>query len=272
MTAAAIVTGAGRGVGRVIASELGRAGLAVAAVARTASEIEETARLVEQAGGRATAHVADVTHPADVQQLVSRVEEELGPVELLVNNAGTAAAIGPTWEVDAELWWRDVETTLRGTFLCTRAVLPEMLRRGGGRIVNVSSYAGTRPSPYMSAYAAAKAALANFTESVAAEVADRGVKVFTITPGLFESSLLEGLRSAENRRWLPAVGSGRVVKPEEVARLVRFIASGEGDALSGRFLHALDDVDAIAAHARDVTQNDLLTLRLRRFEPPRPQG
>jgi NAD(P)-dependent dehydrogenase (short-subunit alcohol dehydrogenase family) len=272
VTAAAIVTGAGRGVGRVVASELGRAGLAVAAVSRTAAQIGETARLIERAGGRAVAHVADVTQPEEVKQLVSRVAEELGPVELLVNNAGTAAAIGPTWEVDADLWWRDVETSVRGTFLCTRAVLPGMLRRGGGRIVNVSSYAGTRPSPYMSAYAAAKAALANFTESVAAEVADRGVKVFTMTPGLFESTLLEGLMSDENRRWLPAVGSGRVVEPEEVARLVRFIASGAGDALSGRFLHALDDVEAIVTHAHDVTQNDLLTLRLRRFEPPHRQA
>src|SRR6185503_17933218 len=119
--------------------------------------------------------------------------------------------------------WRDVETSLRSAFLCARAALPGMIARREGRILNVASYVGARPSPYMSAYAAAKAALINFTESLAAEVTAEGVKVFAITPGLFRTALLEGLMSSENRRWLGEVGSGRFVEPDEVARLVRFL-------------------------------------------------
>jgi 3-oxoacyl-[acyl-carrier protein] reductase len=141
-----------------------------------------------------------------------------------------------------------------------------MIARGAGRIVNVSSYAGTRPGPYMSAYAAAKAALVNFSESLAAETAGTGVKVFAVTPGLFRSALTEGLLSESSRRWLPNVGSGRWVEPAQVAALVDFVASGRGDALAGRFLHALDDLEKLAANAGDIVERDLLTLRLRRWE------
>ncbi len=267
MSRVAIVTGGGRGVGRLIATDLARQGFAVAVAARTGRELDETAAMIEADGGRPLAHVADVTRTDEVNALVRHVEERLGAVELLVNNAGTAAAIGPTWEVEPDLWWRDVETSLRAAFLCTRATLPGMIARRRGRILNVSSYVGARPSPYISGYAAAKAALVSFTESLAAEVAEHDIRVFAITPGLFRSALLDGLMSTESRRWLPEVGTGRFVEPAEVARLVRFLASGAGDALAGRFLHALDDVGALEAEADRIVRDDLLTVRLRRFEP-----
>jgi 3-oxoacyl-[acyl-carrier protein] reductase len=265
MPGVALVTGGGRGVGSLVAETLARQGRPVAVTSRTQQELDETVAAVRATGGRAAAYPADARSTAAASAVVKAVENDLGPVEILVSSAGSAAAVGPAWEVDADTWWLDVETNLRSAFNYARAVLPGMIARGAGRIVNVSSYAGTRPGPYMSAYAAAKAALVNFSESLAAETAGTGVKVFAVTPGLFRSALTEGLLSESSRRWLPNVGSGRWVEPAQVAALVDFVASGRGDALAGRFLHALDDLEKLAANAGAIVERDLLTLRLRRW-------
>jgi NAD(P)-dependent dehydrogenase (short-subunit alcohol dehydrogenase family) len=257
----ALVTGGGRGVGRVIARALAGEGFSVAVVARTVEEIEETAAELEQA----VAFSADVTDPAAVERVVRETTAQLGPVDVLVNNAGSARAIGPAWEVDPSEWWGDVESTLRSAFLCVRAVVPGMIERRRGRILNVSSYVAARPTPYISGYAAAKAALTSFSEGLAAALADHGISVFTITPGLFRTALTEHLiESDAGRRWLPDVGTGRWVEPERVERLVTFLASGRGDALSGRFLHALDDLDDLCSRASEIDEQDLFAVRLRR--------
>jgi NAD(P)-dependent dehydrogenase (short-subunit alcohol dehydrogenase family) len=257
----AIVTGGGRGVGKVIAGALVKEGHAVALVARTAGELEETAAEL----GNAIAVRADVTDPAQVESAVARTESELGPIDLLVNNAGTARAIGPMWEVDPAEWWTDVESSLRSAFLCTRAVVPGMIERRAGRILNVSSYVAARPSPYLSGYAAGKAAIVSFSEGLAASLRDLGVFVFTITPGRFRSALFDHLVDSDaGRRWLPELGSGEYVDPEHVERLVAFLASGRGDGLSGRFLHALDDVEGLAGRAAEIAEQDLYAVRLRR--------
>jgi 3-oxoacyl-[acyl-carrier protein] reductase len=260
----ALVTGAGRGVGRVIAVALAEAGYDVAVASRTPTELAETAALIEAAGRRALAHVADVTDRAAVESLAAAVTSKLGEIDVLVNNAGTAAAIGPAWELDVELWWRDVESSLRSAFLCTRAVTPSMIRRRTGRIVNVSSYVAVRPSPYLSAYAAAKAAVGSFSEGLAAALAEHGIFVFTITPGLFRSELTAHLiESDAGRRWLPEVGNGRFVEPEQLKRLVAFVVSDTAAPFSGRFLHALDDLDDLVARSAEILDQDLFTLRLR---------
>ena len=261
----ALVTGGGRGVGRVIARALARAGYAVAVASRTQSELDETVALIEAAGGTAAARAADVTDRDAVDRVVGDVRSELGEIELLVNNAGTAQAIGPAWEVEPDSWWRDIESNLLSAFLCTRAVVPAMVERGGGRVLNVSSYVAVRPSPYLSSYAAAKAAVVSFSEGLAAALAEHGVPVFTITPGLFRSDLVEHLMtSEEGRKWLPEVGHGRWVEPERVEQLVLFLASGRGDALSGRFLHALDDFEELAERADEIRRNNLFAVRLLR--------
>jgi NAD(P)-dependent dehydrogenase (short-subunit alcohol dehydrogenase family) len=262
----ALVTGGGRGAGRVMAEALAAAGFAVCVVARTATEVEETAHALVSGGGRAIAVTADATDPGAVERAVSEAEERLGPIDVLVNNAGRAHAIGPVWEVDPADWWRDVEVNVRSAFLCARAVLPGMLERGTGRILNVSSYVALRPTPYISAYAAAKAAVLSLTEALAASVGDTGVRVFALTPGLFESELMRHLMESEaGQRWLPGIGRGRRwVEPERVARLVVFLATGKGDALHGRFLHALDDLDELVARSEEIAREDLFTPRLRR--------
>jgi NAD(P)-dependent dehydrogenase (short-subunit alcohol dehydrogenase family) len=262
----ALVTGGGRGAGRVMAEALAAEGFAVCVLARTAAEVEETANAVVSSGGRALALTADATDGGAVERAVSEAQELLGSIDVLVNNAGRAHAIGPVWEVDPADWWLDVEVNLRSAFLCARAVLPGMLERGTGRILNVSSYVALRPTPYISGYAAAKAAVLSFTEALAASVEDTGVRVFALTPGLFRSELMRHLMESEaGRRWLPGIGQGgRWVEPERVARLVVFLAIGAGDAFHGRFLHALDDLDELVARTEEIASEDLFTPRLRR--------
>jgi NAD(P)-dependent dehydrogenase (short-subunit alcohol dehydrogenase family) len=262
----ALVTGGGRGAGRVMAEALAAEGFAVCVVARTAREVEEVAEAVASSGGRALALTADATDPRAVERTISEAEGRLGPIDVLINNAGRAHAIGPVWEVDPADWWRDVEVNLRSAFLCARAVLPGMLERGTGRIINVSSYVALRPTPYISGYAAAKAAVLSFTEALAASVGETGVRVFAMTPGLFRSELMHHLMESEDgQRWLPGIGlRGRWVEPERVARLVLFLATSAGDAFHGRFLHALDDLDELVTRSDEIAREDLFTPRLRR--------
>jgi NAD(P)-dependent dehydrogenase (short-subunit alcohol dehydrogenase family) len=221
----AVVTGGGRGVGRAIADGLAAAGAWVTVAARTSSEIEAVAAAI---GGSAV--TVDVTVEADVERLFSRVHRPT----LLVNDAGTWGAVGQVEDVDPELWWRDVEVSLRGTFLCTRAFL-RVAR--DGRIVNLASRAGTVPRPNASGYAAAKAAVLSFTRSLAAE----GAKAFAISPGFVRTGMIDGVAGS-----LPELAErDDDLPPELAAGLVVDIAAGRLDSLSGTFIHVLDDLDAL---------------------------
>ena len=138
----AIVTGAGRGLGRAFAEALAGAGAAVAVVARSADQLAETVTLIEQADGCAIAVTADVTDQQAVEHAVAETKRQLGSVDLLINNAGRWQLLGELWEMDPEQWWREIEVNLRGLFLCARAVLPDLVARRCGRIVNMASHAG----------------------------------------------------------------------------------------------------------------------------------
>jgi NAD(P)-dependent dehydrogenase (short-subunit alcohol dehydrogenase family) len=261
----AVVTGAGRGIGRAVAERLAGSGAAVGLVARSEVQLEETGASIGEKGGQAIILTADVTEPASVEQMVARVQRMLGPVDLLVNNAGKCDAIGPLWEVDLEAWWGDIRTNLLGTALCSRAVLPSMVARRSGRIVNVSSYAAVRPSPCMTAYGSAKAAVLHLTNSLAAETEKYGVSIFAITPGTVRTALTEQLTdSAAGRKWLAPIPPERWLSPERVAELVVFLASGQADRMSGRFIHVLDDVADLARRADVIERDDLYVLRLRK--------
>lgn len=212
----AVVTGGSRGIGKAIADALRESGAAVTTLDRS--------------------HGVDVTE----RNAVETAFAELGPVDLLVNNAGTMDAIGPAWQVDPDDWRRDIETSLFGAFNCSRAVLPGMVERAAGRIVNVASGVATRAYPHASAYAAAKAALSSFTQSLAAETAEHGIAVFAISPGFVWTEMTERLRDSP---WFPDFGSPDPNEPERAAELVLRLATGELDALSGRFIHVRDDID-----------------------------
>jgi NAD(P)-dependent dehydrogenase (short-subunit alcohol dehydrogenase family) len=259
----ALVTGTSRGVGQELARALAEAGYDVALAAR--SDLSETADLVEGEGRRALPLELDVTDAEGVEAAVARVEAELGPLDLVVNNAGTDRAIAPLWEADPDDWWADVDVHLRGTFLVCRAALPAMLARGSGRIVNVSSNAAVRPSPYNSAYGAAKAGILNLTESLAASLEGTGVYAFAISPGYVKTELTDRLLELQAEKgWFPHLVGREKLDPALASRLVVSLASGRADRLSGRFFHALDDLDSIIQRADEVIEDDLYVARLRK--------
>jgi NAD(P)-dependent dehydrogenase (short-subunit alcohol dehydrogenase family) len=189
--------------------------------------------------------------------MVAQVERELGPIDLLVNNAGVMSSGASTalpWEQEPEDWWRVFEINVFGAYLCARAVLPGMVERGRGRIVNTGSGASYLPSSSNSAYAASKAALGRFGDVLAGQVADRGVAVFTISPGLVRTEMTDFL--GDQAPWTP---------PELAPRLVRVLASGRADRLAGRYIHAEhDDIEDLIARADEIDERDLNRIRLQR--------
>jgi NAD(P)-dependent dehydrogenase (short-subunit alcohol dehydrogenase family) len=269
----ALVTGGGRGVGRVLASALAGAGAAVGLIARSPDQLAESVQLIETAGGVAVAASADLSDPEAAATAVDKLRHELGPVDLLVNNAGIWGPVGPAWEVQEEDWWRTIEINLRSVMLCSRLVLPEMVARRRGRIVNLTSQAGVFRWPWASAYSVSKAAVVKFTENLGHETGRYGISVFSVHPGLLriglsESALAgtapadsaEGLMHAWVRRELAA---GRGAEPHQGAELLLRIATGEVDRLNGRHLSVHDDLDTLLARTEDVLRDDLSVLRVR---------
>lgn len=265
---AAIVTGGGRGIGRAIALALAGAGASVAVMARSKNEIGETARLIEkEAKGRALAVAADVTDTRAVAEAMKAVERELGPVDILVNNAASVKPLGPFWETSVDEWWRTLEVNLLGVALCTHAVLPGMVARGRGRIMNVSSGAGAVAAPYFSSYVVSKAALIRFTECLALEAGPRGVRVFSITPGTVRTAGAEySLNSEEGKKWLPwfkrIFDEGFDVPPQRAAELVLQLVSGKYDCLSGRMVSIYEDLETLKAGAAEIEQRNLYALKM----------
>ena len=264
----AIVTGGGRGIGRAMAQALARVGAAVAVVARSGDQLAKTVALIEGEGGRAVALPADVTDQHAVERAVAETERQLGPVDLLVNNAGGGGQVGPLWEVEPDEWWRCVEVNLRGPFLCTRAVVPGMIARQRGRVIITSSLAGTAAWPYMSAYAIGKAAVTRLAENMAAETKAHGVSVFAVHPGAVRTESWASLLSDEARRYMPdmfnyASQEESGVPPELAAELVLFLALGQADELSGCFISVDDDLAEMVRRAKEIQQGELYTLRLR---------
>jgi NAD(P)-dependent dehydrogenase (short-subunit alcohol dehydrogenase family) len=274
----AMVTGAGRGIGRVFAQALASAGARVAVAARSADQLGETVALIAASGGEAYAAPLDVVDRDEVDAAVRGVEVELGPVDLLVNNAGVWGPLGPMWEIDSDEWWQAISVNLRGCFLCSRAVLPGMVSRRRGRIINIGSHAGVFRWPNASAYAISKAAMIKLTENLAAETRKFGVAVFTLNPGIVTIGLTDQAMAMADlpdspatraAAWIRAeVAEGRAVPPERSADLLVALASGRADALSGRYLTVHDDLDAYIARAEEIERDDLYTLRLREHVGP----
>jgi NAD(P)-dependent dehydrogenase (short-subunit alcohol dehydrogenase family) len=244
-----LVTGGGRGIGRGIARELTDAGMRVAVAARSADQVEDTAREID-----GLAVTADVSQQAEVEAMVATVERELGPIDLLVNNAGVFGTGASVWESDPEAWWHVFEINVLGAFLCARAVMPGMIQRGRGRVVNMGSGASYLPNAGSPDYGASKAALGRFGELLAGQAAPHGVAVFVISPGLVRTDMTESF--GDDAPWTP---------PELAPRLVRMLASGRADRLAGRYIHAEhDDIEDLIARADEVEREDLNAIRLRR--------
>lgn len=217
-----IVTGAGSGVGRALALEFGARRARVVCAARRADRVQETAATIEAKGGTALAVQADVTDIAQVTHMVSQSLEAFGQVDVLFNNAGSFGAIGSVWEVDPELWWHDVTVNLRGSMLCCRAVLPHMLKRDSGILINM---AGGNQIPGGTGYSCSKVGVERFTELLAKELKHEGSSVlaFLMGPGFVRTEMTEiQIQTPEGRKWLPsskdAVEQGNDRPPEDCAR------------------------------------------------------
>jgi 3-oxoacyl-[acyl-carrier protein] reductase len=245
----ALVTGGGRGIGRGIALELAAAGMRVAVTARTRDEVEATAAEID-----GLAVTGDVSDRVSVEKMVGETERELGPIDLLVANAGISPDEPSAWELKPEEWWRVLEVNVLGVYLCCRAVIPGMLERGRGRIVITGSGAAYLPRSRSTAYSSSKAAAVRFGETLAAQLEDR-IPVFPISPGLVRTEMTEG-RFADDAPWTP---------PESAPRLVRALASGRFDRLSGRYLHAEHDPpEELERRMEQILADDLNAIRLRR--------
>lgn len=261
MTRVALVTGGGRGLGRSIALSLVRQGFAVAVTGRTAAPLHDVV-----AQGAALALPGDASDRTDVEQAVRRTAEQLGPVDLVVANAGRFASGGPLWQSDPDDWWRDVEVNLRGVQLALWSALPAMVARGSGRVVALGSGFGNTVAAHGSGYGVAKAAVHRLVESVAAELVGTGVTAFSVSPGRARTDMTLGFPSgftAARPEFLEPPDTGWA-DPAEVAELVGRIATGELDALSGRYLHISTDLDAARAAAGDADRG---TLRLVPWQP-----
>lgn len=234
----AVVTGASRGIGHAIALALAERGASVAGLSRNAGAITDAMQQVDSAtGSRTVALAADVADADQVAAALDGVERTLGSVDLLVNSAGLVdAAEVPMWQTDPEQWSAVVLSHALGAYLPVRALVPGMVARGHGRIVNLASSMGARPQALYSAYSVGKAAQMRLTESLAEALVGTGVHAFNIAPGLVETDMTKSMpRWVDNTAWTPL---------ERVVELVCSVASGELDHWSGRFLRAGVDAPA----------------------------
>lgn len=240
----ALVTGAARGIGRQIAITLAENGYRMGLVDKLPADLAATAEHIEASNGEVVTTTGDVTDQADVDHCCDTVEKHFGRIDVLVNNAGYAGRFGCFAETDPDDWWEVMTTNVRGPMLFCRRVVPGMLDRGHGYVVNINTRVAVKDDSVAtySAYGVSKAALARFTGALAHETAGRGVVVVDINPGMVRTAMTEqrpDYREIPDSAFLPVT-----VSAEKVAALV----SGRYDVLHGRFVHARDDLAELAAH------------------------
>jgi NAD(P)-dependent dehydrogenase (short-subunit alcohol dehydrogenase family) len=241
-----LVTGGGRGIGAEIARQLAREGAIIAVSARTESEVKAVADEIVAAGGRARHFIANLQNADEATALIPKVEAALGPIDFLINNAGVASS-APVVKTSLEEWNRIFAINMTATFLCTRAVLPGMIERGFGRIVNIASVAARFGARYIGAYAASKHAVLGFTRCVAAEVAANGITANAVCPGFVDTDMVaESVDRIVAKTGLPkddALEAIRNQSPQkrllttaEVAATVSLLCSHEGRGINGQAL------------------------------------
>jgi NAD(P)-dependent dehydrogenase (short-subunit alcohol dehydrogenase family) len=273
----ALITGGGRGLGRAFAIALAQRGVKVAVTGRTEAEVQATTQSITESGGHAIAIAGDVTDRPMVEQTIARTEAELGPIDLLINNAGMLQALGVVADIDADDWWREMEVNLRGPLLFAKAVLPGMIGRRRGRIINVASGAGLQAIARLqaiatgSAYCVSKAALIRLSESIALETGAYGISTFAIHPGTVRTPMNAYIHDAEEvgrsapelQQWFRQLyADGKDTPIERPVQLVLTLASGRADALSGCFLSVSNDIDALIADAEAIQRDERLRMRL----------
>jgi len=251
----ALITGAGRGIGRELAVRLAGLGWDLGLTARSADELAITAGLVQQAGAREVTVPGDVSQPGHVEAFCSAVESGLGHIEVLVNNAAVTGEYAPIVESDPEDWWRVQEINVRAPMMFCRRVVPSMVERGRGYVININSLDCSRPARTGApAYSVSKTALRRLTEILALQLDGTGVVVVDLSPGMVRTAM------GGSRPDAGMIPPEAWVDPSAAADKVEQIVSGRYDSLHGRFLHARDDLDTLVAAVN--VQPDARFLRL----------
>lgn len=268
----ALITGSNQGLGLAIARAFVEAGASVMLCARDVAMLEEAragVASIATADQRVVAHAADVSNRVDVERLVDRALTEFPDLEILVNNAGTYGPMGLTEEVNWDAWVRAIEVNLFGSILMCRALLPQFKRRHRGKIIQLSGGGATNPLPRLTAYAASKAAVVRFAESLSLEVKDDGIDVNSIAPGALNTRMMRELLDAGPA----AVGEAFFTRMKRIAEtgatpvetaaaLAVFLASPASDGLTGRLLSAVwDPWDTLGTHLEELQRSDIYTLR-----------
>lgn len=232
----AVVTGAAQGIGRAIAETLARAGADVVVVDLDTARAQDTAAAVTAQGRRALTIKANVAEWADVKAMTDQILGEWGRLDILVNNAGITRD-GLLLRMKEEDWNLVLDVNLKGTFHCTKAVLPAMTKQRAGAMVNIASVVGVMGNIGQANYAASKAAVIGFTKTVAREYASRGITVNAVAPGFIETAMTQGLSGEVREGLLKQIPLGRLGAPGDVAEAVRFLVSPEATYITGHVLH-----------------------------------
>jgi NAD(P)-dependent dehydrogenase (short-subunit alcohol dehydrogenase family) len=239
-----VVTGAGRGIGRVIALRFARAGARLVLAARSAAELDETRRLVAELGAEAFVVQTDVTDQAQTERMAQAALTEFGALDVLVCNSGIAGPTAPLWEIEPEEWRETFAVNVEGVFLCCRAALPAMLERGTGNVIVIGSMTGKRALHGRTPYAASKTALIGLVRTLAWEVGGSGIRVNLVSPGAVNGPRIEGVVAAQAKalsiseaevraRFTSASPLGRLIEAEDVAETVSFLASPAAAGITG---------------------------------------
>jgi 3-oxoacyl-[acyl-carrier protein] reductase len=232
----ALVTGASKGLGKAIAIRLAEKGARVAVNYNTSPDsAAEVVKTIADAGGSAIAVKADVADLDQVVAMVKQVEEELGAVEILVNNAGIIND-QLLMRMSDEAWRQVIDINLNGTFYCSRAVLRNMVRARWGRIINIGSVVGLRGNPAQTNYSASKAAIMGFTKALAKEVANRNITANVVTPGYFETETTAILTDEQKAYWLNAIPQGHFGEVDDVAHMVTYLADEKAKYITGQVI------------------------------------
>jgi NAD(P)-dependent dehydrogenase (short-subunit alcohol dehydrogenase family) len=251
----AIVTGGARGFGKSIAMRFAAEGVSVTITSRTQPELDQTIKEIEAAGGRGLGIKGDVTCPEDVAHIIRAAEDRFGPVTILVNNAGIPGPFAPTFAADPEEWWFAQEVHVRAPFMFIRSLLPSMMERRAGCIIIISAIASYRADHSMSAYCLGKTAQNRLVQYVAAEGGEFGISAFAVDPGFVITEMAEiTMRDPGAQRWVPHMierlkahkaDSNSRIDLDRCAQRCVALASGRYPSLSGRYLEATDDLDAM---------------------------
>ena len=265
----AVITGAGRGIGRAIALAYAREGAKLALAARGEAELADAVDAVTELGAEAIAVPTDVTRQEDTERLAQRVVARFGRIDVLVNNAGMSGPVGPLQGNDIADWVNTVNVNLTGTFLVCRAVIPVMLEQAGGKIINLSGAGATNAWSNMSAYCSSKAAVVRLTEVLAQELDGQGVTVNALGPGSVHTSMWDKMteQAAEaGADFIHQLGlrvtSGGGASIDECAELAVWLASEDSGSLTGRLISAAtDDFRGLPPRIEEIMAGDAYTLR-----------